>query len=63
MITDSTKWNYLAVKRFSALLRGITLNHNRDFYCLNCFHSHSTKERLKKHEKVAMIMIIVIRNV
>ena len=52
MITDSTKWNYLAVKSFSALLRGIALNHNRDFYCLNCFHSNSTKEKPKKHEKV-----------
>ena len=34
------------------LLRGITSNHNRDFYCLNCFHSYSTKNGLKKHEKV-----------
>ena len=35
----------------SALLRGITSNHNGDFYCLNCFHSYSTKNKLKKHEK------------
>ena len=52
MITDGTKWHYLAVKSLSALLRGITSNHNGDFYCLNCFHSYSTKEKLKKHEKV-----------
>ena len=33
-------------------LRGITSNHNGDFYCLNCFHSYSTKNKLKKHERV-----------
>ena len=35
----------------SALFRGITSNHNRDFYYLNCFHSYSTEKRLEKHEK------------
>ena len=52
MITDGKKWHYLAVKSVSALLRGITSNHNGGFYCLNCFHSSSTKNKLKKHEKV-----------
>ena len=45
-------WHNLTVKSLSALLRGITSNHKEDFYCLNCFHSYSTKEKLKKHEKV-----------
>ena len=40
------------MKSLSALLRGITSKHNGDFYCINCFHSYSTKEKLKKHEKV-----------
>ena len=44
------KWFNLAVKSLSALLRGITLNHNGDFYCLNCCHSYSIKKRLEKHE-------------
>ena len=39
-------------KGLSALLKGIASSHVRDFYCLNCFHSYSTKEKLKKHEKV-----------
>ena len=52
MVTEGKKWHYLTVKRVSALLRGITSNHNRDFYCLICFHSQSTKGKLKKHEKV-----------
>ena len=53
MITDDDEnWHYLAVKSISRLLRGITSNHDGDFYCLNCFHSYRTKERLKKHEKI-----------
>ena len=34
------------------MLRGVTSNHNGDFYCLNCFHSYRTDEALKKHMKV-----------
>ena len=39
-------------KKLSVLLRGVTSNHNGDFYCLNCFHSYRTENKLKKHEKV-----------
>ena len=39
-------------KKRSALLRGVTLKHDQDFYCLNCFHSYSTKDKLKKHYNV-----------
>ena len=50
--SDGVKnWHYLAVKSLSRLLKGITSNHVGDFYCLNCFHSYTTKKRLKKHEK------------
>ena len=53
MITDGTNnWHYLAIKNISGLLRGITSNHNGDFYCLNCLHSYRTKSKLKKHEKI-----------
>ena len=51
MITDGKKWHYLAVKSLSALFRGVTSNHNGDFYCLNCFNSRRTENKLKKHEK------------
>ena len=51
MVTDSKKWHYLAVKRLSALLRGITSNHKENYYCLKCFPSYSTKEKLTKHKK------------
>ena len=52
MITDKTNnWHYLSVKSISGLSRGITSNHNRDF-CLNCFHSYTTENKLRKHEKI-----------
>ena len=47
MITKGNKYHYLAVKRLSSLLRGITSNNNG-----NCFHSYSTKDKLKKHKDI-----------
>ena len=53
MITDgTTNWHYLAIKNISGLLRGITSNHNGDFYCLNCFHSYTSKRKLKKQKSM-----------
>ena len=53
MITDDdNRWHYLAVKSLPALFRGITSSNNGDFYCLNCFHSYRTHNKLKKHERV-----------
>ena len=44
MITDGEKWHYLAVKKISALLRGVTSNYVGDFYCLNYFYSYSAEK-------------------
>ena len=52
MTTNGKKQHYLAVKSLSRLLRGIKSNHGGDSYCLNCFHSYRTENKLKKHEKV-----------
>ena len=53
MITNNgNDWHYLAIKNISELSRGITSNHNRDFYCINCFHLYRTKKKLKKHERI-----------
>ena len=53
MITNNDKdWHYLTVKSISKLLRRNTSNHDEDFYCLNCFHPYTTKNRLEKHEKI-----------
>ena len=34
------------------MFRGITSNHNGDFYCLNCLHSYRTDNSLKRHERL-----------
>ena len=59
------KWHYIALKsdsidnRFnrpirilSRLFRGITSNHNGNFYYLGCLHSFRTDNVLKKHERL-----------
>ena len=38
-------WHSLAVKKLTALLRGITSKHRGDFYCLNCLHSFATENK------------------
>ena len=53
MITDDREiWHYLAVRSLPALLRGTSSRNNGDFYCLNCFRSYCTLNKLKKHERV-----------
>ena len=60
MISDGQKWHYLVVKNLSGLLRAITSNHKEDFYCLNCFHSYSTENKLEAHKKYVKTMTIVM---
>ena len=65
MITNGEKWHYIALKSertddgfnrpirsLSRLFRGITSNHDGDFYCLNCLHSFRTDNALKRHERL-----------
>ena len=52
MITDGEKWHYLTVKNLPGVLRGITSTHKEKFYCLNCFHSYRTKNKLEAHKKI-----------
>ena len=52
MISNGGNWHYLAVKSLSRLLRGITSNHDGDYYCLNCFHSYRTENKLNVHKKI-----------
>ena len=51
MINNGENWHYLVVKSLSRLLTGITSNH-KEFYCLNCFHSYRTKNKLEAHKKI-----------
>ena len=52
MFTDGEKWHYLVANNLSRLLRGITSNHHDGFYCLNCFHSYRTKNKLEAHKNI-----------
>ena len=52
MINVVEKYNYLAVTNLTALLQRRSSNHEEDFYCLNCFNSYTTKNKLKKHEEI-----------
>ena len=52
MITNGEKRHYTGVTRLSGLLRGVANNNNGDFYCLNCFHTFRTKNKLEKHKKI-----------
>ena len=52
MITNGEKWHYLTVKNLPGLLRGITSTHKEDFYCLNCFRSYRTKNKLEVHKEI-----------
>ena len=65
MITNGEKFHYLALKSIptndgynrpirslSRLFRGITSNHNGDFYCMGCLSSFRTNNALKKHERL-----------
>ena len=46
MVKDGT------ISTLKVLLREISSSNNGDFYCLNCFHSYCTHNKLKKHERV-----------
>ena len=52
MNTDGNKWHYLSITNLSALLEEKLSNHHGDFYCLNCFNSYATKNKLEEHEEI-----------
>ena len=62
MITNDEKWHYLTVKNSPGLLRGITSAHKEDFYCLNCFHSYRTKNKLEAHKKICQNVQMPTKN-
>ena len=67
MITDGEKWRYTALKSeptkygiLSRLFRGITSNHDGNFYCLNCLLSFRRDNALKNMKDCVKIMIIAV---
>ena len=61
MITDTEKWLFLAVKCVSALFKGITSKHVRDFYWLNCLHSFRTENKHKNCVCIWKLWILLYR--
>ena len=55
MIGDGKKYHYLTVTNSSVLLQGNSPDHRGVFYCLNCFNSYSTKNKLTEHEEICNI--------
>ena len=55
LIPNKKGWQYIAVKKPSALLRGTTSKHSSDYCYLNYFHSFRTKSKLESHKKVCEI--------
>ena len=45
MIPNGEEWNYNAVKKLSALLRGIMSKYHGDFYCMNFLHSFAIENK------------------
>ena len=63
MISNGEKqWHYFTVKKLSALLRRITSKNNDDFYCLNCFHSFRTKNKLELYKRACKNKYFCNRN-
>ena len=52
MTSDGKKYHNFAVTNSSRLLQGNSSNHKGDSYCLNCFNSYTTKNKLKEHEEI-----------
>ena len=52
MISNKKDWHCIAIKRLSALLRGITSKDNGDLYSLNCLHSFRTENKQQTENNV-----------
>ena len=52
MIGDGEKYHYLTVTNLSGFLEGNSSHHKGDFYCLNCFNSYTSENKLKEHEEI-----------
>ena len=60
MISNEEKeeWHYLAVKKLSTLLRGITSKHHGDFYRLIYIHFFRPENKLKSMKKYVKIRLL-----
>ena len=49
MIPNGKESHCLAVKKLSALSKGVTLKNKGEFYCINCLNSFRTKKSPESH--------------
>ena len=52
MITDGKRWHHFTTTKLSALLQRNSSSYGGVFYCLNCFNSNNTKNKLKELEEI-----------
>ena len=52
MISNGEKQYYLAIKKSSALLRGIKSKTNGEYYYLNCLRFFARKSKRESHKKI-----------
>ena len=52
MNSNGKKQHYLAVTNLSALLAKKSSNREGGLYCLNCFNSYTTENKLEGHKEI-----------
>ena len=55
MIPNGEGWYYLAVKKLSVLIKGITSKHKGDFYCLNCLQKKNLNP-MKEYVEIKLLL-------
>ena len=60
MIPNGEERHYLAVKKLTSLLRGITSKHHDDFYCLNYLNSFATENKRESYKKVCENIFVTL---
>ena len=53
MIPNGEKWHYLAEKKLSALVTGLTSKYYGNVNCLNCLHSFIAENKLESHKRLS----------
>ena len=53
MIPNGEKWHYLAEKKLSALVTGLTSKYYGNINCLNCLHSFIAENKLESHKRLS----------
>ena len=51
---------FSSLKFIKIIERNNISNHKEDFYCLNCFHSYRTENKLEAQKKYVKTMIIAM---